>query len=396
VSVARHLLVTNDFPPKVGGIQSYLWELWHRLEPERYAVLTATSDPGAAGFDALWAERGIEIRRVPRSTLFFPTPRNRRVIEQTALEVGAELVVFDPAFPLGSLARRLALPSVQLLHGAEVAIPGRLPLSAGILRRALAGSAGAIAAGPYPEAEARRVAKSAMPPVLQLPPGVDTDRFVPLGTEGRQRARSHLGLSLEAPLVVSVSRLVPRKGMDTLIEASVRLRERHPQLSVLIGGTGRELERLEHLIRRKHAPVRLVGRVSDEELPELLGAADVFCLACRSRWGGLEQEGFGIVFLEAAAAGVPQVAGSSGGSADAVVDGVTGLVLNDPKDPDELADALDSLLVDRERAIQMGRAARERAEASFAYGVLARSLAEAFDQGWPMASSPTSSDKEVP
>ena len=160
MTAPRHLLVTNDFAPKVGGIQSYLWELWQRLDPASYAVLTASSDPAAAGFDALQAERGIEIHRVPRSILFFPAPRNRKLIERTALDVGAELIVFDPAFPLGSLARKLALPSVQLLHGAEVAIPGRLPLSAMMLRRALSASVGAIAAGPYPEAEARRVARA--------------------------------------------------------------------------------------------------------------------------------------------------------------------------------------------------------------------------------------------
>ena len=396
MTAPRHLLVTNDFAPKVGGIQSYLWELWQRLDPASYAVLTASSDPAAAGFDALQAERGIEIHRVPRSILFFPTPRNRKLIERTALDVGAELIVFDPAFPLGSLARKLALPSVQLLHGAEVAIPGRLPLSAMMLRRALAASVGAIAAGPYPEAEARRVARAAMPPVLQLPPGVDVERFVPLDAEARQRARAHLGLSADGPVVVSVSRLVPRKGMDTLIKAAALLKQRHPTVTVLIGGKGREAERLERLATRLKAPVRFLGRVPDDDLPALVGAADVFCLACRSRWGGLEQEGFGIVFLEAAAAGVPQVAGSSGGSADAVVDGVTGLVLKDAKDPAELANALDSLLREPERAARMGQAARRRAEGSFAYGVLARSLAEAFEEGWPIATGVSDSEEEVP
>ncbi len=396
MTAPRHLLVTNDFPPKVGGIQSYLWELWRRLDPASFVVLTASSDPAAAAFDALQAERGFEIRRVPRSILFFPTPKNARLIERTAREVGAELVVFDPAFPLGSLARKLTLPSVQLLHGAEVAIPGRLPFSATMLRRALRASAGAIAAGPYPEAEARRVAGASMPAVLQLPPGVDVERFAPLDADARQRARAKLGLSADGPVVVSVSRLVPRKGMDTLIKAAALLGERHPAVTVLIGGNGRDRDRLERLVKRTKAPVQLLGRVADEDLPAVVGAADVFCLACRSRWGGLEQEGFGIVFLEAAAAGVPQVAGASGGSADAVVDGVTGLVLKDAKDPGELADALDSLLREPERATQMGRAGRQRAEGSFAYGVLARSLAEAFEAGWPISIGPSDSEEEVP
>jgi phosphatidylinositol alpha-1,6-mannosyltransferase len=383
VTTRRHLLVTNDFPPKIGGIQSYLWELWRRLDPDSFSVLTASSDPGAAAFDAAQRAEGISISRVGASTLFFPTAATRRKIEQRAAEVGADLVVLDPAFPLGMVGPRLSLPAVQLLHGAEVTVPGRLPGSAQMLHRLLKGSAGVIAAGPYPEAEARRAARGDLPPVLQIPPGVDTERFVPLDRADRLSARSALGLPAEGPLVVSVSRLVPRKGMDTLIRAAVLLRERHPDLTVAIGGTGRDAKRLERLVATTGAPVRLLGRVPDDALPRLVGAADVFAMACRSRWAGLEQEGFGIVFLEAAAAGVPQVAGSSGGSADAVADAETGIVLRRSDDPGELAGAIGTLLDDPGLAARMGSAGRARAEASFAYGVLARRLADALDAGWP-------------
>jgi phosphatidylinositol alpha-1,6-mannosyltransferase len=389
VSGRRHLLVTNDFPPKIGGIQSYLWELWRRLEPATFSVLTARSDPGATAFDEEQAARGISIRRVAGSTLFLPTPANRRRIEAEAARVGADLIILDPAFPLGVLGPRLSLPAVQLLHGAEVTVPGRLPLTSKLLRRALRGSAGVIAAGPYPEAEARRAARGGLPPVLQLPPGVDVDRFVPLSPLERRDARQRLGLPVEGQLVVSVSRLVPRKGMDTLVRAAALLSRSRPQLCVAIGGTGREAERLARLVVETGAPVRLLGRVSDEDLPRLVGAADVFAMACRSRWAGLEQEGFGIVFLEAAATGVAQVAGRSGGSADAVVDGQTGLVLRRPDDPAELAAAIGSLLDDPERSAEMGLAGRRRAEGSFAYDVLARRLADAFDGGWPTEAVPS-------
>jgi phosphatidylinositol alpha-1,6-mannosyltransferase len=385
VTARRHLLVTNDFPPKIGGIQSYLWELWRRLDPDTFSVLTASSDPAAGAFDEEQAARGILIRRVPRSTLFLPTRANRRRIEAEAARVGADLVVLDPAFPLGTLGPRLSLPAVQLLHGAEVTIPGRLPVTSSMLRCALTGSAGVIAAGSYPEAEARRAARGGLPPVLQLPPGVDVERFRPMSPPERRRARALLDLPLEGPLVVSVSRLVPRKGMDTLVRAASLLGRSRPELCVAIGGTGREAERLGRLVAETGAPVRLLGRVSDEDLPRLVGAADVFAMACRSRWAGLEQEGFGIVFLEAAAAGVAQVAGRSGGSADAVVDGQTGLVLRRPEDPAELAAALGSLLDDPPRSAEMGLAGRRRAEGSFAYDVLARRLADAFDGGWPSA-----------
>ena len=381
----RHLLVTNDFSPKVGGIQSYLWELWSRLDPSTFAVLTASSDPGAAAFDAEHATRGIDIARVPGRILFFPSRGNARVVADHVHRTGADLVIFDPVVPLGLLAARSPVPSVQLLHGAEVAIPGRLPVARASVRRALHAASGVIAAGPYPEAEARRAAGGSLPPVLQIPPGVDCERFRPLDPDARREVRARLGIPVEGPLAVSVSRLVPRKGMDTLIEAAALIGRDHPDLTVAIGGTGRDRDRLDKLVASTGAPVTMLGRVSDRDLPDLVAAADVFVMACRPRWGGLEQEGFGIVFLEAAAAGVPQIAGRSGGSHDAVVHEETGLVLDHPSDPVELAAAIAGLLADPERRERMGRAGRERARASFDYDVLARRLSESLVAGWPNA-----------
>ncbi len=387
MSHRRHLLVTNDFPPKVGGIQSYLWELWRRLDPSTFSVLTASSDPQAADFDTAFTAAGGSIRRVPGRILFFPTPRTRRLVAQEVARVGADLVLFDPVVPLGMLASSVG-PAAQVLHGAEVAIPGRLPIARAVLRRTLSSSAGAIAAGPYPEAEARRVARASMPPVLQVPPGVDTQRFRPLDPAGRTAVRERLGLKPEVPLIVSVSRLVPRKGMDTLIEAAGILARSGTQLQVAIGGSGRDAARLEKLVNEHRAPVTMLGRVADDDLPGLVGAADVFVMACRNRWGGLEQEGFGIVFLEAAACATPAIAGRSGGSADAVVDGVTGSVLEDPRSAAELASTLQKLLLDPERRAAMGIAARARAVASFDYDVLARRLGSALSAGWPGAQVP--------
>ena len=124
----RHLLVTNDFPPKVGGIQNYLWDLWSRLDPASFVVLTATSDENAAAaFDAAQAARGVRIERVPGSILFFPTPQTRRDIEDCVRTHGIDLVLLDPALPLGLLGPRLGVPYGVVLHGAEVTVPGRLP-----------------------------------------------------------------------------------------------------------------------------------------------------------------------------------------------------------------------------------------------------------------------------
>ena len=372
-----HLLVTNDFPPKVGGIQAYLWELWRRMDPDTFAVLTASSDPGAAAFDRAQAAAGIRIERVGRRVLL-PTPALVRRIRETAERVGARLVVIDPAFPLGALGSSLGLPYAVLLHGAEVAVPGRLPVSRAVLARTLRGSVVAVSAGGYPAAEATRAVRGrGMPPVVEIPPGVDVDRFRPLSDAQRRRAREDLGLPGEGRLVVSVSRLVPRKGMDTLIDAAALLAGSHPDLTVAIAGRGRDRERLARRVVGHRAPVRLLGGVSDADLPRLVGAADVFAMVCRNRWFGLEQEGFGIVFLEAAAAGVPQVAGESGGAGEAVVDGQTGLVVGDPGDARAVAASIGRLLGDDGRRARMGRAARVRAESSFGYDHLASRLAGA-------------------
>jgi phosphatidylinositol alpha-1,6-mannosyltransferase len=368
-----HLLVTNDFPPKMGGIQSYLWELWRRLDPASFTVLTTPYD-GAEAWDA---DQPFRVVRT-RERQLMPTRSLVRRIDALLAETGAKLVVLDPALPLGLLGPRLSRPYGLVLHGAEVTVPGRLPGTRALLGRALRGASEVIAAGGYPAAEGERAAGRPLP-VTIVPPGVDPARFVPLDDEGRAKARALFDLPADGRVVVSLSRLVPRKGMDVLIEAAARLAPDRPDLTVAIGGSGRDRGRLERLVARTGAPVRLLGRVPEPDLPALYGCADVYAMVCRNRWAGLEQEGFGIVFLEAAAAGVPQVAGDSGGAAEAVADGETGVVVRTPRDPDAVAAALAGLLDDPERRAAMGAAARTRAEAEFAYDVLAERLAAVLD-----------------
>jgi len=372
----RHLLVTNDFPPKVGGIQAYLWELWSRLDPVTTVVLTASSDPEHRAFDAEQAARGLRIERVPGKILYFPTPTTLRRVRRLADEVDAGLVLFDPVFPLGLLGPRLGRPYGVVLHGAEVAVPARLALTRPMLARVLGGASLIVSAGRYPAAEAQRASVPSSR-IVEVPPGVDCGRFSRLDQAARAEVRARFGVPADATLVVSVSRLVPRKGMDVLVEAAAHVAGSHPALAVVIAGAGRDAARLERRVRRTRAPVRLVGRVSEEDKVALLGAADVFAMLCRSRWGGLEQEGFGIVFLEAAAAGLPQLAGESGGAAEAVVDGETGIVVGRPRDAGEVAGALRRLLEDPGLRERMGAAARARAEAYFDYDVLAPRLAQA-------------------
>ena len=369
----RHLLVTNDFPPKVGGIQSYLWELWRRLPADDITVHT-TPHAGAPVFDA---DQAFVVTR-SREPVLLPTPTVVRRVRNLAERQGAELVVWDPALPVGHAGRRVGRPYAVVLHGSEVTVPGRLPVARSMLARVLRGASLVICAGNYPAGEAERAAGCTLPTVV-VPPGVDTDRFRPLDEAERASVRRELGLPVDAPLVVSVSRLVPRKGMDTLIRAAARLGRTEPDLVVAIAGSGRDRRRLEGLVASTGAPVRLLGRVPEELLPGLYGAGDVFAMLCRSRWGGLEQEGFGIVFLEAAAAGVPQVAGESGGAAEAVAHERTGLVMGRPDAVERVVRTLSDLLGDEKRRAEMGREARRRAEAEFSYEVLARRLRAGID-----------------
>ncbi len=364
----KHLLVTNDFPPKIGGIQSLLWEWWRRLPPDSFAVLTSPY-AGTKEFDAAQPFR-IERTREP---VLLPHPWMVRRIDAMAKEVGAELVVLDPAVPLGIVGPSLRLPYDVVLHGAEVTVPGRLPLAKQTLGHVLRRSRHIVAAGGYPAAEAEQAAGRKLP-ITIVPPGVDVERFHPLSEAEVSQAREHFGLPVAADLIVAISRLVPRKGFDTAIRAVARMRRSRPDLVLAISGGGRDEDRLRTLAAELDAPVRFLGRVPNDDLPRLYGCADIYSMLCRNRWGGLEQEGFGIVFVEAAACGVPQVAGDSGGAAEAVADGETGIVVRRPDDVGEVIAAYSALLDDPARRREMGNAARQRAVTEFSYDVLARAV----------------------
>jgi phosphatidylinositol alpha-1,6-mannosyltransferase len=372
-----HLLVTNDYPPKHGGIQNYLWELWRRLDPTVTGVMTTPYD-GAARFDA---REGYPIDRSPEPWLG-PWPWLLERIRRQADRLGSELVLFDPAFPLGALAPWLGRPYGVVLHGAEVTIPGRLPVSSSFMARTLGQASLVVSAGEYALREAERCARRSLPAVV-IPPGVDHDRFRPLEPTTRQRARARWGVTPDEILVVSVSRLVPRKGMDNLIDAVARaehlLGPSGPRLKLIIGGDGRQADALRRQAAQSPASITLTGRLSNDDIDELYGAADVMAMLCNERLRGLEQEGFGIVFLEAAACGVPQIAGRSGGAHEAVEHGVTGLIVDDPRSAEEAARAIVRLVQDPELRATMGDAARRRAVERFDYQRLADELQQAID-----------------
>ncbi len=367
----KHLLVTNDFPPKIGGIQNVLYEWWRRLPSENFAVLTSPYR-GAQEFDAA---QNFLIKRIAE-TVLLPHPLMVRRINQMAREVGAELIVLDPAVPLGIVGPRLDLPYVVVVHGAEVTVPGRLPVTSNLLGNVLRKASGVIASGTYPAQESIRCAGRDLD-ITVVTPGVDVSRFQVLSKQQISSARKQFGVGDDAQLVVGVSRLVPRKGFDILIRAAAHLANDYPKLRVVIAGGGRDRNRLDRMIRELRAPVTMLGRVTDTDLPNLYGCADICAMLCRSRWGGLEQEGFGIVFAEAAACGVPQIAGRSGGSADAVEDGVTGLIIDNPNRVSEVVAGIRRLLDDKNERQKMGYASRLRAESLFDYDKLVVTLGRA-------------------
>jgi len=361
------LLVTNDFPPKVGGIQSYLSELWQRLPPGETTVLT-TPHTGAAAFDAALDFR---VERV-QSRVLLPTRAVAQRAAALAREIGADIVFLDPMLPLGLIGPRLRdVPYVVIAHGAEITLPGRLPGTHALGRRVLRAAAGVVAAGEYPAAACVRTAGRPVRHIV-IPPGVDPQRFHPIDAAQRAAVRAKYRIDPERPLVLGLSRLVPRKGFDVLIRAVAQLDD---SVQLAIAGSGRDERRLMDLAvsHQVHPRVRFLGRLPEAEIAPLYASADVFSMLCRDRWGGLEAEGFGIVFVEAAACGVPSVAGRSGGSHEAVVDGETGFVVQ-PSDVDAVRDALARLLGDDALRSRMGSAARERAVTDLSYDVLAGRL----------------------
>lgn len=372
----KHLLVTNDYPPKVGGIQNYLHELYRRFSDDETAIFTSPYE-GDRSFDAAQPQQVVRHARFWLS----PTPDVRQRIDQVAADSGAGLAMLDPAVPLGLLGPSLRVPYGLIVHGTEAVVPTRIPGLEARFARVFAEARVVISSSNWASGELRSMMRRhpelTVPPIVYVPPGVDVDRFVPIPDAERAAVRRRFGVDPDALVVTSVSRLVPRKGMDRLISAVAQLQSRHPNVQLLIAGGGRDEKRLRKLAAATGAPVRLLGRVDADDLPALYGLADVCAMLCRNRWAGLEQEGFGIVFVEAAACGVPQIAGASGGAAEAVADGETGLVVHEPNEVDAVADALDRLLDDPGLRRQLGEAARDRAERDFAHDVLAERYRQA-------------------
>ena len=345
------LVVTNDFPPRRGGIQFFVHALAMRLPPAD-VVVYAPAWPDAARFDA---ELPFPVVRHPTS-LMLPVPSVARRAESILRREGCDTVVFGAAAPLGLLAPGLrkagARRLIAITHGHEAGWAA-LPGARALLRR-IGDSVDTVTyLGEYTRVRlARALSPAAAARMTRLTPGVDTSEFRP--GAGGQAVRERWGLS-GRPVVICVSRMVRRKGQDTLIRAWPLVLATTPGATLLLVGDGPYRARLERLARHLGVDGSVVfsGAVPRAELPGYYDAGNVFAMPCRTRRGGLDVEGLGMVFLEAAATGLPVVGGDSGNSADAIRDGETGYVVPGPSVAD-LADRLNRLLTDPGAAKAMG------------------------------------------
>jgi phosphatidyl-myo-inositol dimannoside synthase len=362
------LVVTNDFPPRQGGIETFVRSLCSELDPAELVVFTA-SMPGATEYDATLPFRVVR----DRASMLVPTPRATRHAVQVLRAEGCDRVLFGAAAPLGLMAPALraagARRVVAMTHGHETwwaSVPGarsalrRIGAGADVVTYVSSWCAGRIAPVLPDDVELRRLA-----------PGVDAERFHPgVGSA----LRSSLGLD-GVPVVTCVSRLVPRKGQDTLIRAWPRVLLQVPDAVLVLVGGGPDRSRLEALARSLGvgAAVRFTGSVPWASIPPYAGLGDVFAMPCRTRRFGLEPEALGIVLLEAAACGLPVVAGDSGGVADAVRHGETGYLV-DPYNPVAVAVRVVDLLRNPDLAHRLGAAGRAWVSTTWTWSNSAKAL----------------------
>jgi phosphatidylinositol alpha-1,6-mannosyltransferase len=354
--MGRVLVISNDFPPRTGGIESFVLAMVSRMPADEVVVHTARQR-GDRGFDA---GLPFEVVRDPASVLL-PTPKVIRRAAEVARSRGCDRVWFGAAAPLGLMAPALRRAGVRrtvaTTHGHEVWWAA-LPFSRLLLHRIGEVNDVVTYLGDFCR---RRIAAALSPQARQrmvrLTPGVDDEMFQP--GAGRAEIRRRYGLG-DRPVVVCVSRMVARKGQDVLVRALPLVRRRVPDAALLLVGDGPHRSQIERLVHRLglHGDVVITGRIPWDSTPAFYAAGDVFCMPTRTRRGGLEPEALGICYLEAAAAGLPVVAGDSGGAPDAVRHGENGYVV-DGRDVEAVADRCVALLSDRDRAQSFGDRGRE-------------------------------------
>ncbi|WP_067699210.1 glycosyltransferase family 4 protein [Nocardia jejuensis] len=375
--MGRTLLVTNDFPPRPGGIQSYLHALALQLPPDELVVYA----PRWRG-DSHWkfdAEQPFQVVRHP-TTLMLPTPLVLRRAAKLLRDEQCDRVWFGAAAPLALMSPKLRKAGAERIiastHGHEVGW-SMLPGSRQALR--VIGDSTDVVTYVSKYTRGRFASAFGAQAALEyLPPAVDSEVFTP-DPAARAELRTRYGLG-DRPTILCLSRLVPRKGQDALIVALKGIREKIDGATLVIAGGGPYEQKLRQLAQSLEVEQHVVftGRVPASELAAHHTLADVFAMPCRTRGFGLDVEGLGIVFLEASASGVPVVAGDSGGAPETVREGETGRVVNG-RSTASITDAIVSILSDRDAAAAMGAAGRSWVQHQWRWDLMGARLRELLD-----------------
>jgi len=357
--VEKILCVTNDFGPRAGGIETFVIGLIERL-PFGSVIVYTNAQENSAPYDHEWVEKfGVEVIR-DKAKILLPTPGVAYCVNAIVRERNISTVFFGAAAPLGLLSRGLRKAGVQqivaLTHGHEVWWSKVWPFT--LAMKSISRHVDHLTyLGEYTRsAIAQSITKEATTRMVKIAPGIDTDHFSPVDAS---QLRSELGLT-EKKVIVSVGRLVHRKGQDVLIEAMPAIIKEVPEAHILMIGEGPYRSYLENRVKALGLQERVtfIGRLQYADLPRYICAGDLFVMPSRSRLAGLEVEGLGIVYLEASACGLPVIAGISGGAPDAVLEGETGLAVDGRRKAD-VAAAVVELLLDSDRSKAMGIRGRQ-------------------------------------
>ena len=353
------LLVTNDFGPRTGGIETFVIGLLERISDHEVTVFTSQQGD-TSEYDQQWFEKfGVRVIR-DRSKILLPSWRVSRAVKEVVASHNIEIVVFGAAAPLALMSSALRKSGVKkiiaLTHGHEVWWAKIFPFNLAIKRIGKSVDHLTYLGEFTRQAISKALTDKSAKEMVKIAPGIDTAHFIP--QPDAMQKRKDLGLQ-DKKIIISVGRLVHRKGQDKLIEAMPNVLRKIPNAHLLIVGVGPYKNHLEKLVNKLSLKenVTFAGRIMYDRLPSYLSAADLFAMPSRSRFFGLEVEGLGIVYLEASACGIPVLAGNSGGAPDAVLEGVTGLCV-DGTNVAEIASALIEICSDAERASHMGAAGR--------------------------------------
>ena len=365
------LLLTNDFGPRAGGIETFIIGLLERM-PKGEVIVYTSKQVGSESFDKKWLDNfGVKVIRDP-SKILLPTPRVIRAVRRVIKQSKVEKIWFGAAAPLAISARFLRAGNVKkivaLSHGHELWWSKVFPFN--FAMKEIARSVDVLTfLGDYTGSVIKRNFKDRAK-LVKIAPGIDISHFKPEGDLSKINAvRSELKIGSE-PLILSVGRLVHRKGQDKLITAMPKILAKRPDAKLLLIGQGPRKAKLDSLVAKYGIAdsVKFLGSIAYTDLPKYLNAADLFVMPSRSRLMGLEVEGLGIVYLEASACALPVIAGSSGGAPDALIDGRTGYVV-DGRDIDQIANRVLSLIDNPKQAEEMGKAGRVWVESHWRWDI---------------------------